>query len=165
MVTYRLDKARRPSAYAPGRACSPTFLCGLPRAGRAYFLEVWPYAANSSLNSNIIVFFNYFYCIGIVPCLLASVSPLEQGTRRSKHLAIATSQALARDITAISNPLLKSRIPSLLPLYLIDIDISSTFTPNIAVVVGLALATSRRLATNNSILAIYELLLYRGTYI
>ena len=45
---------------------SPTFLYRLPYIGRAYFLEVWPYAANSSLNSINIVFFYYFY-IGIVP--------------------------------------------------------------------------------------------------
>ena len=67
LVTYRLDKARRPSAYAQGRVCSPIFLCGLPRVGHVYFLEVWPYAANSSLNSINIVFFYYYYYISIVP--------------------------------------------------------------------------------------------------
>ena len=75
LVIYRLDKAWRPSACTQGCVCSPTFLCGLPCAGRVYFLEVWPCAANSSLNSKNIVFFNYYYCIGIVPscALLASI--------------------------------------------------------------------------------------------
>ena len=65
---------------------------------------------------------------------------------------------------AVSNPLLKSRIPGLLPLYPMDIDISSTFTPDTAVAVGSASAASGRLVTSNSMLAICELLSCRGTY-